>query len=123
MLLDALEGSSDKYQKAKSHLQGARNLYELFIEDGLFTDELISAALCLAHLEGSRRSGVFNEADLVTLSCPSNGDVLYARELPMADHAEGRASVERCGWIIPGISHTINERVNELERKKRSAFD
>ena len=35
----------------------------------------------------------------------------------MAGHAEGRASVERCGWIIPGISHTINERVNELERK------
>ena len=52
--------------KGKSHLEGARNLYESFIEDGLFTDELISAALCLTRLEGSRRSGVFNEADLVT---------------------------------------------------------
>ena len=53
-------------KRQRSHLEGARNLYESFIEDGLFTDELISAALCLAHLEGSRRSRVFNEADLVT---------------------------------------------------------
>jgi len=66
LLLDALEGTSDKYQKAKSHLDGARNLYQLFIQDGLLTDELMAGALCLAHLEGTRRSGAFNEADLET---------------------------------------------------------
>jgi len=46
LLLDALEGTSDKYQKAKSHLDGARNLYQLFIQDGLLTDELMAGALC-----------------------------------------------------------------------------
>ena len=66
LLLDALEGTSDKYPKAKSHLDGARNLYQLFIQDGLLTDELMAGALCLAHLEGTRRSGAFNEADLET---------------------------------------------------------
>jgi hypothetical protein len=65
MLLDPLEGSSDKYKRAKSLLDGARNLYQSFIQDGVLTDELISAALCLAYLEGTRRSGIFNEADLV----------------------------------------------------------
>jgi hypothetical protein len=66
LLLDALEGTSDKYEKAKRALDGG-NLYQSFIQDGLLTDELISAALCLAHLERTRRSGAFNEADLVTL--------------------------------------------------------
>src|SRR5215216_777286 len=66
ILLEPLEGTSDKYEKAKSHLEGARKLYQSYIQDGFLTDELISAALCLAHLEGSRRSGVLNEADLVT---------------------------------------------------------
>lgn len=32
------------------------------------TDELISASLCLAHLEGTRRSGTFNEADFKTIA-------------------------------------------------------
>ena len=31
----------------------------------------------------------------------------HVRDTPMAGHAEGRASVVRFGWIIPGISHTI----------------
>jgi hypothetical protein len=66
LLLDALEGTSDKYETAKSHLDGARNLYQSFIQDGLLTDELISGALRLAHLEGTRRSGAFNEADFET---------------------------------------------------------
>lgn len=66
LLLDALEGTSDKYQKAKSHLDGARNLYQLFIQDGLLRDELMAGALCLAHLEGTRRSSAFNEADFET---------------------------------------------------------
>ncbi|HEX3252982.1 MAG TPA: hypothetical protein VHS05_26310 [Pyrinomonadaceae bacterium] len=67
LLLDALEGTSDKYEKGKSHLDGARILYQSFIQDGLLTDELISAALRLAHLEGTRRSDAFNEANLVRL--------------------------------------------------------
>ena len=66
ILLEPFEGISDKYEKAKSHLDGARNLYQSYIQDGFLTDELISAALCLAHLEGSRRSGIFNDADVVT---------------------------------------------------------
>ena len=66
MLLEALEGTSDKYEKAKSHLDGARKLYQSFIQDGFLTHELISAALCLAQLEGIRRSGAFNEADFGT---------------------------------------------------------
>lgn len=63
ILLDPLEGTSDTYEKAKSHLDNARKLYQLYIQDGFLTDELISAAICLAHLEGTRRSGTFNEAD------------------------------------------------------------
>ena len=65
ILLEAFEGTSDKYEKAKSNLDGARNLYLSFIQDGLLTDDLISAALHLAHLEGICRSGSFSEADLV----------------------------------------------------------
>ena len=41
ILLDSLEGTSDKYEKAKSHLDGARNLYQSFIQDGFLTDDLI----------------------------------------------------------------------------------
>jgi len=66
MLLDSFEETSYRYEKAKSHLDRAHNLYQLFIQDGLLTDDLISVALCLAHLEGTRRSGAFNEADLGT---------------------------------------------------------
>jgi len=62
ILLDPLEGTSDTYEKAKSHLDDARRLYQSYIQDGLLTDELLSAALCLAHLEGTRRSGSFHES-------------------------------------------------------------
>jgi len=63
-LLDPLEGTSDTYEKAKSFLDGAHTRYQSYVQDGILTDEVILAALCLAHLEGSRRSGVFNEAAL-----------------------------------------------------------
>jgi hypothetical protein len=64
MLLEFIEESADTYEKAKSYLADARKLYQSYIQNGFLTDELISAALCLAHLEGTRRSGTFNEADL-----------------------------------------------------------
>src|SRR6266850_6774012 len=67
IFLDPLEGTSDTYEIAKSYLAAARELYQLYIQDGFLTDELISGALCLAHLEGARRSGAFNEAHLMTL--------------------------------------------------------
>jgi len=77
-LLDPLEESSDQYEKAKRHLDRARNLYQLFIQDGFLTDELISAALCLARLEETRRTGAFNEADLLTFD---EKDVADLRQL------------------------------------------
>jgi len=67
ILLDPLEGTSDTYEKAKTHLDDVRKLYQSYIQNGLLTDELLSAALCLAHLEGTRRSGSFHEAVLKTL--------------------------------------------------------
>jgi hypothetical protein len=66
ILLDPLEGDSDTSEIAKRYLATARELYQSYIQDGLLTDEVISAALRLAHLEGTRRSGIFNEANLKT---------------------------------------------------------
>ena len=41
ILLDPLEGTSDTYEKAKTHLDGARNLYQSFIQDGFLTPLLV----------------------------------------------------------------------------------
>lgn len=78
MLLGFIEGSSDTYEKAKSYLADARKLYQSYIQNGFLTDELISAALCLAHLEAARRGGAFNEASLMTLD---ERDIADLREL------------------------------------------
>jgi len=126
LLLDALEGSSDKYQKAKSHLEGARNLYESFIEDGLFTDELISAALCLAHLEGSRRSGVFNEADLVTFD---ERDITDLKQLMSLARKQDFSSRKAC-YLNPTLGSTrsntdiiIDDRLIEIKTMKNLVLD
>ena len=66
------------YEIAKSYLATARERYHSYIQDGLLTDELISAAICLAHLEGTRRSGIYNEANLKTFD---DRDVADLKEL------------------------------------------
>ena len=126
MLLDALEGSSEKYQTAKSHLDGARNLYKSFIQDGLLTDELISAALRLAYLEGTRRSGVFNEADLVKFD---ERDITDLRQLMSVVREQDFSSRKAC-CLNPTLGSTrsnadliIDDRLIEIKTIKKLVLD
>ena len=126
MLLDALEESSEKYQKAKSHFDGARNLYKSFIQDGLLTDELISAALRLAYLEGTRRSGVFNEADLVKFD---ERDITDLRQLMSLVRKQDFFSREAC-YLNPTFGSTgsnadllIDDRLIEIKTIKKLVLD
>lgn len=126
LLLDALEGTSDKYQKAKSHLDGARNLYQSFIQDGLLTDELIVAALCLAHLEGTRRSGAFNEADLETFD---ERDIADLRQLMSLVREQDFSSRKAC-YLNPTFGSTrsnadliIDDRLIEIKTIKNLVLD
>lgn len=125
LLLEALEGTSDKYQKAKSYLDGARNLYQSFIENGVLTDELIAAALCLAHLEGTRRSGVFNEAGL---TCDER-DIADLRQL-MSLVREGDFFSRKACYLNPtfGSTHSnadllIDDRLIEIKTVKNLVLD
>ena len=126
LLLDALEGTSDKYEKAKNHLYGARNLYQSFIQDGLLTDELISAALCLAHLEGTRRSGALNEADLVRFD---ERDVADLRRLMSLVREQDFSSRKAC-YLNPTLGSTrsnadliIDDRLIEIKTIKNFVLD
>jgi hypothetical protein len=125
ILLDPLEESSDKYKRAKSLLDGARNLYQSFIQDGVFTDELISAALCLAYLEGTRRSGVFNEADIVI----DERDIADLRQLLSLVRQQEFASRKAC-YLNPTFGTTrsnadliIDEKVIEIKTIKNLVLD
>ncbi len=126
LLLDALDGTSDKYQKAKSHLDGARNLYQLFIQDGLLTDELIRAAICLAHLEGTRRSGIFNEAELVRVD---ERDIADLRQLMSLVWQQDFSSRKAC-YLNPTLGSTrsnadliIDDRLIEIKTIKNLVLD
>src|SRR5215217_1862587 len=126
ILLDPLEGTSDKYEKAKSHLDGARNLYKSYIQDGFLTDELISAALCLAHLEGSRRSGAFNEADLVTFD---ESDIADLRKLMSLVQEQDFSSRKVC-YLNPtfGSTHSnadliIDDKLIEIKTIQNLVLD
>lgn len=126
ILLDPLEGTSDKYEKAKSHLDDARNLYQSFIQDGLLTDELISAALCLAHLEGTRRSGALNEADLVTFD---ERDVADLRQLMSLVREQDFSSQKAC-YLNPTFGSTrsnadliIDEKLIDIKTTKNLVLD
>ena len=103
-LLDPLEGTSDIYEIAKTYLVTARELYHSYIQNGLLTDELISAALCLAYLEGTRRSGTFNEAKLKTLD---DRDVADLKELISIAHEQDFTSRKAC-YLNPtfGLTHS-----------------
>jgi hypothetical protein len=125
MLLDPLEGSSDKYKRAKSLLDGARNLYQSFIRDGILTDELISAALWLAYLEGTRRSGVFNEADLVI----DERDIADLRQLMSLVRRQDFASRKAC-YLNPTLGSTgsnadliIDDKLIDIKTTKDLVLD
>jgi hypothetical protein len=126
LLLEALEGTSDKYQKAKSHLDGARNLYQSFIQYGFLTDELIRAAICLAHLEGIRRSGVFNESDLETVD---ERDIADLRQLMSLVGEEDFSSRKAC-YLNPTFGSTgsntdlvIDDKLIDIKTTKHLVLD
>jgi len=126
ILLDPLEGTSDTYEKAKSHLDDARKLYKSYIQNGFLTDELISAALCLAHLEGTRRSGTFNEADLKTFD---ERDVADLRELMSLVQEQDFTSRKAC-YLNPTFGSTrsnadliIDDKLIDIKTTKDLVLD
>ena len=126
LLLDAFDGASDKFLKAKGYLDGARNLYLSFIQDGLLTDELIRAAMCLAHLEGTRRSGVFDEADLVTVD---ERDMADLRQLMSLVREQDFSSRKAC-YLNPTFGSTrsnadlvIDEKLIDIKTTKHLVLD
>lgn len=126
VLLDPLEGTSDTYEKAKSHLDVARKRYQSYIQDGLLTDELISAAICLAHLEGTRRSGTFNEADFRTID---ERDVADLRELMSLVQDHDFTSRKACylnptfGSIRSNADLIIDDRLIDIKTTKALLLD
>ena len=125
-LLYPFEGTSDRYEKAKGHLDGARNLYQLFIQDGVLTDELISAALRLAYLEGTRRSGIFNEADLVTID---ERDIADLRQLMSLVREQDFSSRKAC-YLNPKFGSTesnadliIDDKLIDIKTIKSLVLD
>jgi hypothetical protein len=125
-LLYPFEGTSDKYEKAKGHLDAARNLYQLFMQDGVLTDELISAALRLAYLEGTRRSGIFNEADLVTFD---ERDIADLRQLMSLVREQDFSSRKAC-YLNPKFGSTesnadliIDDKLIDIKTIKSLVLD
>ena len=126
MLLEPLEETSDEYERAKYHLDRARNLYQSFIKDGFLTDDLISAALCLAHLEGTRRSGTFNEADLVTFD---ERDIADLRQLMSLVREQDFSSRQAC-YLNPTFGSTrsnvdliIDDKLIDIKTTKYLVLD
>ncbi len=126
ILLEPMEGTSDTYEKAQSHLDDARKLYQSYIQDGFLTDELISAALSLAHLEGARRSGAFNEADLMTLD---ERDVADLRELMSLVQEHDFTSRKAC-YLSPTFGSTrsnadliIDDKLIDIKTTKDLVLD
>ena len=126
LFLYPFEGASDKYERAKSHLDAARKRYQSFIQDGLLTNELISAALCLARLEGIRRSGVLNEADLVTFD---ERDIVDLRQL-MSLVREQEFSSRRACYLNPTLGSTdsnadliIDDKLIEIKTIQKLVLD
>lgn len=125
-VLYPFEGTSDKYEKAKGHLEGARNLYQLFIQDGVLTDELILAALRLAYLEGTRRSGIFNEADLLTFD---ENDIADLRQLMALVREQDFSSRKAC-YLNPKFGSTesnadliIDDKLIDIKTIKSLVLD
>ena len=126
ILLYPFEGTSDKYERAKSHLDGARKLYHSFIQDGFLTDELISAALSLARLEGTRRSGVFNEANFVTFD---ERDIADLRQLMSLVREQDFSSRKAC-YLNPTLGSTdsnpdliIDDKLIEIKTIQNLVLD
>jgi hypothetical protein len=126
ILLDPLEGTSDTYEKAKSHLDDARKLYQSYLQDGLLTDELLSAALCLAHLEGTRRSGSFHEA---VLERHDEKDVADLSELMSLVQQQDFTARKAC-YLNPAFGSTrsnadliIDDRLIDIKTTKDLVLD
>lgn len=62
-------GEPDMFELAESYLDDARQHYKTYLQNGVLTDELISASLRLTYFDWVFRSGVegFNEENLQTL--------------------------------------------------------
>lgn len=125
-LLDPFEGTSDAHEIAKTYLVAARDLYHSYIQDGLLTDELISAAICLAHLEGTRRSGIFNEANLKTLD---DRDVADLKELISIAQEQDFTSLKAC-YLNPTFGSTgsnadliIDDKLIDIKTTKDLVLD
>jgi len=125
MFLHPLEGTSEKYKRAKTLLDGARKLYQSFIQDGVLTDGLISAALCLAYLEGTRRSGVFNEADVVS----DERDIADLRQLMSLVREQDFLSRKAC-YLNPTLGSTdsnadliIDDKLIEIKTIQKLVLD
>jgi len=126
MLLDPIEGTSDTHVKAKSYFADALKLYKLYIQNGLLTDELVSAALCLARLERACRSGVFNEADLMTLD---ERDVADLRELMSLVQEQDFTSRRGC-YLNPTLGSTgsnadliVDDKLIDIKTTKDLVLD
>jgi hypothetical protein len=102
------------------------DLYQSYIQNGFLTDELISAALCLAHLEGSHRSGIFNEADLVT---SDERDVADLRQLMSLVWEQDFLSRKAC-YLNPTLGSTdsnadliIDDKLIDIKTTKYLVLD
>ena len=102
------------------------DLYQSYIQNGFLTDELIPAALCLAHLEGSHRSGIFNEADLVT---SDERDVADLRQLMSLVREQDFSSRKAC-YLNPTLGSTdsnadliIDDKLIDIKTTKYLVLD
>jgi hypothetical protein len=126
ILLDPLDGTSDTYEIAKRHLDDAREVYQSYIQEGLLTDELISASLCLAHLEGTRRSGTFNEADFKTIA---ERDIADLRKLMSLVQDQDFTSQKACylnptfGSLRSNADLIIDDRLIDIKTTKALVLD
>ena len=90
------------------------------------TDKLISAAICLAHLEGARRSGDFNEADLVTAD---ERDIADLRQLMSLVREQDFSSRKACylnptfgsAWSNPDL--IIDDKLIDIKTTKKLVLD
>ena len=102
------------------------DLYQSYIQNGFLTDELIPAALCLAHLEGSLRSGIFNEADLVT---SDERDIADLRQLMSLVREQDFSSRKAC-YLNPTLGSTdsnadliIDDKLIDIKTTKYLVLD
>ncbi|MEK6334700.1 MAG: hypothetical protein AABM67_07115 [Acidobacteriota bacterium] len=110
------------YQTERCGVPGLR----ILLHPDLLTDELLSAALCLSHLEGTRRSGSFHEAVLKTLD---EKDVADLRELMSLVQQQDFTARQAC-YLNPTFGSTrstadliIDDRLIDIKTTKDLVLD